>query len=453
MPKSINILQKVHLWTTALLLLVSGLPELQAQESQYEVVSQLDIVPAWPGHPVGFQLLTHQDKQFVAFYDQQRRMTVAARQLGKQKWQFVHLPENIVWDSHNYIAMTIDNEGLIHLSGNMHCVPLVYFRTKKPLDITTFERIPKMTGIHEKRCTYPHFFRGPQDELIFTYRDGKSGNGNQIYNVYNPQNRTWQPLLNTPLTDGQGKMNAYLYGPLLGPDGFYHLCWVWREHPDCATNHDLSYASSKDLIHWQNSRGEPVQLPMTLETAEIVDPVPSGGGIINGNNKIGFDSQDRVIITYHKNDSNGYTQIYNARLEQGKWRIYQLTNWQYRWNFQGGGSIPFEIRVKPVRLSHGQLTQGYYHKKYGSGTWILDEKTLKPIGKLNTPPPYPSDLSKVRSHIPGMQVNLRSDTGKSPESGMHYLIRWETLGPNRDLPRKGPIPEPTMLQLFKMKKK
>ena len=44
-----------------------------------------------------------------------------------------------------------------------------------------------MTGVKETRCTYPVFIRGADDEFIFRYRDGGSGNGIEIYNVYDPE--------------------------------------------------------------------------------------------------------------------------------------------------------------------------------------------------------------------------------------------------------------------------
>ena len=51
---------------------------------------------------------------------------------------------------------------------------LIYFRTTEPGDITTFKRIPAMTGSSEKRCTYPKFMRDAEGRLIFHYRDGGS---------------------------------------------------------------------------------------------------------------------------------------------------------------------------------------------------------------------------------------------------------------------------------------
>jgi len=116
----------------------------------------------------------------------------------------------------------------------MHVNPLVYFRTAKPLDITTFQRVPSMVGTQEQRCTYPEFFSGPGGDLVFLYRDGSSGNGNQVVNIYDESGQQWKRLLDKPLTDGQGKCNAYSVGPMAGPDGFYHLVWTWRDTPIAA---------------------------------------------------------------------------------------------------------------------------------------------------------------------------------------------------------------------------
>src|ERR1044072_6272746 len=51
-----------------------------------KVARVIDISPVWAGHPVGFALLTHNDRQYIAFYDAERRMTVAARTLDSDRW-------------------------------------------------------------------------------------------------------------------------------------------------------------------------------------------------------------------------------------------------------------------------------------------------------------------------------------------------------------------------------
>jgi hypothetical protein len=41
--------------------------------------------------------------------------------------------------------------------------------------------------------------------------------------------------------------------------------------------------------------------------------------------------------------------VYAARLEDGAWKIRRISNWNYRWDFQGGGTIVFEIHVGAAR--------------------------------------------------------------------------------------------------------
>ena len=325
-----------------------------ALENGVSIEQAVDVAPVWSGHQVGFALLTHGQRQLVAFYDAARRMTVGSRRLDSTEWHFVRLPlpsdvlahrherpprTKLGWDSHNSVTLAVDGDGQIHLSGNMHAVPLLYFRTTRPMDIESFRWSPEMTGQREKKVTYPQFIVGPQGELIFTYRDGGSGNGDQIFNRYDLKTRTWGRLFAEPLFAGRGKMNAYFTGPVRDRSGVYHICWVWRDTPNCATNHDICHVQSADLVHWCTSGGKPLRLPITIENAEIVDPVPSGNGVCNGDTRIGFDSKGRVVIAYYKFDEHGNTQIYNARRKAQGWRVYQTSDWAYRWNLHGPGAI------------------------------------------------------------------------------------------------------------------
>ncbi len=255
--------------------------------------------------------------------------------------------------------------------------------------------------------------------------------------------------MDQPLTSGEGKMNAY-FGPRpLGPDGWYHLVWIWRDTGDCATNHDISYARSKDLVHWETSAGKPLELPITLAKCDIVDPVPVKGGAINTVVTLGFDSRKRVIVSYIKYDEKGFTQAYNARLEDGRWKVYQASDWAYRWDFSGGGSIVSEVRLSGVSVAgEGKLAQSYAHSKYGNGRFILDETTLKLIEDVHASaaaPPKPAEDS-----TPKLEARQCGDAGSSGEPGVRYMLRWETFGVNRDRPRQGEIPPPSMLKLVRM---
>ena len=78
-------------------------------------VEMLDITDVWSGHPVAFALVTRGDQQFAAFFDANRRMTVAQRTLGTTTWQLTRLDNTLGWDSHNYVAMAIDSTGFLHV--------------------------------------------------------------------------------------------------------------------------------------------------------------------------------------------------------------------------------------------------------------------------------------------------------------------------------------------------
>ncbi len=65
-------------------------------------------------------------------------------------------------------------------------------------------------------------------------------------------------------------------GPVRGPDGLFHVVWVWRDTPDRATNHHLSYARSRDLQRWETlpahhdrQRKGPLPPPSVLELVRL----------------------------------------------------------------------------------------------------------------------------------------------------------------------------------------
>ena len=77
--------------------------------------------------------------------------------------------------------------------------------------------------------TYPGFFKNGEGHLCFRYRDGGSGDGSDFYNIYDPAAHSWRRLFDSPLFEGEGERSAYSSGPALGPDGYFHVLWMWRE--------------------------------------------------------------------------------------------------------------------------------------------------------------------------------------------------------------------------------
>lgn len=434
--------------------LLMSLVFVRAGEMVFSESVEISKVPA--EFPVGFCLLTTPEKQYVGYYDAERNMVVASRKLDAKTWVYQILPTKIAWDSHNYVTMALDSAGHLHVSGNMHGVPLIYFRTEKSGDITSLKSV-KMTGELENRVTYPRFFTDNQNRLIFTYRHGGSGNGINLYNRYDPETQEWSRLMDTPLFDGKGQRNAYPIGPSRGPDGMFHVHWVWRNTPDCATNHHLSYARSRDLIEWESAFGEKIELPIRFDQkALIVDPIPSGGGIINGGHRQEFDSENKPVLVYHKSDAKGNMQIYAARPDGEKWIHRDLTDWKHPISFSGGGSMGFiGISIGDVeRVKPDVFAVSYRHKDYGSGSFQFDAKTLKLLDKpFPKATGLPGELDKLESDFPGMGMKRADDLGSSGVAGVRYILQWETLDANRDKPRQPPFPEPSTLKVYKLTEK
>lgn len=75
----------------------------------------------------------------------------------------------------------------------------------------------------------------------------------------------------------------------------------------------MSYARTRDFIHWETSRGKKLPLPITLMKSEVIDPAKVKEGLINCTFNFGFDDQKRPVVVYHRYDSKGNSQIYAAR--------------------------------------------------------------------------------------------------------------------------------------------
>ncbi|MDR7115033.1 hypothetical protein J2X41_000920 [Caulobacter sp. BE254] len=402
----------------------------------------------WSGHKVGFALAAGAKRIYVGYYDANRQLTIAQRDRAGTAWTYVKLDTWLGWDSHNYVAMAVDPAGQLHVMANMHSEPLIYFRTTGSDDARDLRRRPNMIGPDdEARVTYPTFLHDAGGRLIVKYRSGRSGSGDEIYNVFDPATDAWRRLLDTPLTSGEGKHNAYFVGPVLGPNGMFHVVWVWRDSPDAATNHDLSYARSRDLVHWERSDGAPLALPITLGQAEIVDAVPVRGGMINNNTVLGFDSAGRPVITYHKFDAAGDTQVYLARREAGGWRSVPVSRWKgFRWDFGGAGSLAGQVSVGGARPAGAGRLVVPVVREGRSLELVVDEASLAFVEER----PVASLADQMAGKYPlsaDMRFNVLPLSIGSTEA---YALAWPTRPPNRDQPTED-ISAPTTLRLLSLK--
>lgn len=404
----------------------------------------------WSGHRVAFDYVGKGDRQIVAYYDASRQMSVAYKPYPTGNWIFQKLDSYLGWDSHNSVVIGLDEEGFIHIVGNLHVNPIVYFKSENPYDVRSLKRVDFMADKEtESRMTYPEFFNDADGKLYFKYRNGRSGSGNEIYNVFNTKNDAWQRLHDTPLVDGEGERNGYFWGPVLGPDGFFHLSWVWRETPVAASNHDISYAKSKDLVNWQKSDGTSLTLPMKLSNSEAAVPLPQFSGILNGHTPIGFDHKARPLISYQAYDENGDSQLFVARNDNGKWKSYQISNWKNsRQELNMTGALPTTLTVKrPAKLLDNGDVQVFADLDGTAYAYALEADSLdvktKTTGSQIPQALRAFDKSNEMSLYTKAMKQLVTDDN-FPTAGKRFYLAWEALPPNRDKGRTF-IPEPTTL--------
>ncbi len=447
------------------------------------ILKQIDVAPIWSVHRCGSpELLTRDGRQYVAYYDEDRFLTIASRELEVDQWNYQRFPVQMGWQTgaHAKLSMALDRDGHIHLSCYRRQLlqapgspPMaLYYRSTAPHSINEFDRLYMVTP--EEHPHYPtyHSIGGT---LLFNYRDGTSGRGNQLLNRYDNERRIWLRAINSPLLDGRGERSAYVHapGPLPGPDGRFHLLWLWRDTPDHATNHSLSYARTigDDLTQWESAAGVPVTPPFDANHRELlVDDTPPGGGLSNALFHINWDSKNRPIVSFHKFDENGVSQIYNARFINGGWRSVQATEWKFIWGdtYSGSGALGIHDEVRFGRVEPGEageLTQQVWNRHDKGALIVLDEETLIPnsVGSPRAAPQWHQTLMKPESDfqvppIPDlrraggpMQVNLIRDKGDSGIEGVEYYLRWEHAGTNRDREVPKPWPEPTMLRVYQIR--
>ena len=423
--------------STCLLLLLASLGPVAALadtalEPSNNVRVSVDNV--WVGTGVPYEGISVGPIVYLAYYNAVRELTVARIDTRTGKVQKKPLNNKFKgWDAHNYITLAYDKDGFLHVSGNMHDAPLIYARTTRPDDFDSLTLVNKMIGKDETSVTYPRFFKFPDGSLGFSFRSGHSGDGDEFINKF--ENGQWIRLLSKPLfaPDSVGApANAYHTDYTSGPDGYFHVAWVWRHKSGADFNFNVNYARSRDLKNWEDSQGRKLALPITPSSSEIVDAIPIKGGLLN-NIRLAFDANGAPVISYLKYDKDGNSQLYHARHEDKGWKIVQATNWKYRWAFDYGGTLVKKISFSGVRVERGKLLEDVIHVTDGSHIFVYDPVTLKRIDVL---PPAKSAIPLIGEEplppFKRMAIKIRP---VSQDSFKGY-IKWNSLGvDNNDRPR------------------
>ena len=422
---------------------------LGASAAENMTMRKIPVAKGLAAHPVngGSCLISDGEHQYIAFYDGDHQMTVGKRKLSETKWDFAKLPERVGWDTHNKILLFQDRLGHLHITGNMHCAPLRYYRTKEAGDIHTFEGIHTWTGDYENRVTYPTVFKLRDGSIYLMYRHGGSGNGMRILLGYDEKTKQWTKT--TPiLTNGMDRKptcNAYPIGLLEDKHGTWHIAWCWRETPDVITNFDICYAKSLDRgATWKGWDGCDLELPITPENAHVVEHIEQDSGLMNGGS-FAVDDQGLPYVGFTRFDKDGYNQLYVATPVGGKWKVVQLTDWKHRFYFSGRGTIPERPPTPGVSIRSDQRILISYSNRYAGipkGQMALTREQLL-AGK---PGQYTTERAVENTpNIP----NIRAvNSGPLPPGVTHYMQQ-QTDSPNRDR-KPEDTREPTMIYIVEV---
>ncbi|MDR1526806.1 MAG: BNR repeat-containing protein [Dysgonamonadaceae bacterium] len=302
---------------------------------------------AWAGNSVNTvifrknALVSHGDIQFMAYYNSEGFLCLAKRKYNDEHWEIrqTQYKGNIL-DAHNAISIMTDGEGYLHVTWNHHGNPLNYVRSVSPLSLDLGDK-QAMIATSEQDVTYPEFYKLPDGNLIFMYRDGQSGKGNLVMNRYDIQTKQWQRLHGN-LIDGEGQRNAY-WQACVDTKGTIHLSWVWRETPDVASNHDMAYAYSHDGGKtWKDAQGKTYRLPITAQSAGYVCRIPVNSELINQTSMTADADGNPYIATYFRGQDSDIPQYHVICKEGGKWKTLNTGFRKTAFSLKGQGtkSIP-----------------------------------------------------------------------------------------------------------------
>lgn len=292
-------------------------------------------------------LTTFKSNQYVAYYDADQFVVLAKRKLNSKKWDVVKTQyKGDATDAHKSISIIVDGSGYLHLAWGQHDNNLNYTKSLKPESLILGNK-EAMVGLKENKVSYPEFYKLANGNLLFSYRDGGSGNGNLMINQYDITTKSWKRVQDN-LIDGEGKRNAYVQ-TAIDAKGTIHLSWVWRESPDVASNHDLCYAKSIDGgLSWQKSDGTKYQLPINATNAEYVLKIPQNSELINQTSMFADENGNLFIATYWRNAGETIPQ-YHIVYKTGKtWQSNTLAFRKTPFSLSGGGT-------KKIPISRPQL--------------------------------------------------------------------------------------------------
>ncbi len=407
----------------------------------------IEIDNTWSGATVLFDAIARGKMIYFGYYDADRWLTVAELDPASGVVCRSRLPSQFGgWDSHNSVALAFDGNGQLQVAANMHASPLVYGAAASPDSIADIS-LSSMIGRDEEKATYPNFINGPDGKLYFAYRSGVSGNGAWFVNVRD--GNKWQRALGTPIfssTWDGSPTNAYPTVFRVFQDGYVHIAVIWRRTPDVASNYSITYARSRDFVHWEDHEGRPIRPPMDPGNSDVIEATGEGQGLVNLA-RVSVTTGGKPIVAYTRYGPDGKNSLFLASPSKDGWHRSIIATADQKTVITGVGTVPNLPAFGDPDVSRGTLGSidiafsGEPRKRIFFDTDTLNlvsppEAQANPMTArpLNVSPP--TGLAEVRRNSRGIRVD--GVTGKFAGSIVYF-----SQGINRDQARECTSSEPT----------
>ena len=319
---------------------------------------------------VTYNLYTVGDQQFAAYYGQSpnnndpshERIIIARRTLGETTWETLQttFEANNINDDHDNVNFAIDGDGFMHLSWGMHSDTFHYAVSPAPVTgsnpLSMGPDLGTITG-RENTVTYPQFYHLPNGDVLYSFREGSSGNGDNYLNRFDNATRTWSNVhVNSTGTNHLAYMqgtgfsptwNSYLNRMVIDGNGRLHITWMNRFGTNDSpagqagyqTNRNIFYAYSDDFGATMNRMdGTPYGFPIVdPEVAGLVSPnlvgdiavaIPEGSSLINQTDMAVDHNNNPMYVTwYAPNAASGdHRRQYMLGFWDGdSWEIRQIS--------------------------------------------------------------------------------------------------------------------------------
>jgi hypothetical protein len=343
--------------------------------------------------------------QFLSYYDIHGNVVVIRRNLQTGNAEKDRIPAGIsmmtddsssLRNPHNFISGGVDADGYIHLIFGAHNSKPRHYVSGSPLSIGDWREIGDWIEREGHRITYPYLVRGPDRDLWFFYRSGRSGYGSTFVirgmvadaarirpellidgrngTAPNPTTLKYRDRWPGLEIDPRYENSQYLFAPAFSGDGCLHLAWTWRlsnfsreqDNPwrkkffQGVTNRDIAYARTCDKgKSWTDSAGRPYRLPLTRlgdpesSRPEVIDRIDIGTSFFNHYGS-DIDSANRPHYVYHHWDRQRRTQIWHLFHDGRRWVKQQVSRYgrDIPWNRHQASGLAGTSLARPEILAN-----------------------------------------------------------------------------------------------------